>query len=211
MQLPHIGFPLGLFLSNMTGNIERNYNQLHLSYSGNRFHFLASHDRMSLDLWLSLAHSNHQLDHFLDRILRGIPLFNLQTLLIDTTFGHDTIIRYFGQFTTIQSMELQSHVVVPEFLHAMIPTPEHVESSYYSVPFPALQSLGFLRKSFRDLNLEEVLNFFMERYERGAGLQKLCIRKCFDIGEVNLQLLREIVPDVEWDGVIAGDLFRSFM
>ena len=217
IQLPHIGFPLCRFLSSMTGNVERSYNWLYLSYSGNTFYLSActneqSHDPMTTDLRLSLSltHSNHQLDHFLDRILPGIPLFNLQTLLIDITSGHDAIIRYFGQSLTLQKVVLQYKVVVSDFLHATTPKPdgyEHLESAYYSIPFPTLQSLHFFRTRFRDINWGEVSDCLMERYERGAGLQKLYICICYDVGEDKVRLLREIVPDVEWDGIQVRSLF----
>ena len=105
-------------------------------------------------------------------VFRGIPLFDLQTLLIDIASGHDVIIRYFGKSITLKSVELQFGVVVSDFLHAVTPKPEgyeHLESAYYSIPFPALQSLNFFGTIFSDFTLEEVLDSLMERYEPGVG------------------------------------------
>jgi hypothetical protein len=93
----------------------------------------------TLYLSLSMNHSNHQLDHFLNRILPGIPLFDLQTLLIDIASGHDAIIRYFGKSITLESVELQFRVVVSDFLHAVTPKPRDMNiSNLPTIPSPFL-------------------------------------------------------------------------
>ena len=203
--------PLRLFFSCMTGNIERrSYNRLRLCnseyglcLSAWRIEQPHSSTTDPADLVLMPKFDRHRSASSVEEILRCLPLFDLKTLLIDIGFGQPAIHSFFGQSTTIQTVELQSNAVVYDFLQVLTHKPEgyeRSESSYYSVSFPALQSLIFNQTRFNAFGY--LLDCLMERYERGAGLQTLSFYMCYDLSHENMQQLREIVPDVEWDEVL---------
>lgn len=216
IPLSNIGPPLNRFFSCMTGNLEKqSYNALRLYFAGEG-PGLSAWRKIQPDMTanlpdLSLNFPIYQPDQFLDEILPCLPLFDLQTLFIDITLGQNTILRHFGRSTTLQTVELQALelTVVSDFLKALTHKPEgyeRLESAYDSVSFPALQSLNFNRTTFDNLNLDEMLDCLMERYERGAEVQKLDIRNCRELGDDDIRLLREIVADVKWDEIVQSEL-----
>ena len=204
-RLSDIGLPFGLFFSCMTGSHKK------MSFVRLRLHF-ANGDGINLSAWrndqftpdlsLSLNHPSYETSQFFDEILPRLHLFDLQTLMIDVDFGQGAIRRHFGRSSNIQYVELGSEDAVSEFLDVLTYKPEgyeHLESAYHSVTFPALQSLKFDRLSF---DLVVVLDCLMERYERGAELRKLILQNCYCVDEDEVRSLREIVDDVEWDGIV---------
>lgn len=206
--------PLSLFFSCMTGNVKRrSYNQLRLYDSGHRLGLSAwrieqphSSTTDQADLQLTLNFANYRSASSVEETLRCLPLSDLQTLIIDISFGQSTIYSFFGQSTTIKTVELQFNTIVYNFLQVLTHKPEgyeHLESSYYSVTFPALQSLIFNQTVFN--TWKPILDCLMERYERGAELQKLSFRSCYDMNHERIRDLREIVPDVEWDEVLRNE------
>ena len=73
--------------------------------------------------------------------------------------------------------------------------------------FPELRTLTLCQFSFDqvdDLPLDSLLQSLIWRYEFGAEIEKLDLQDCFRLDEDDVDLLREVVVDVFWDGVEQG-------
>lgn len=211
VQPSSIGLPLERFFTCMTGNHERaSFVRFRLCFSDDGINLWAwRNDQLdpSPSLMLTLRHPWVEKCQYFDEIVPRLPspLFEVQTLVIDNDLGQDVIRRSFGQSTDIRCVELEVGAGVSDFLQVLTYKPEgyeYLESAYRSLTFPALQSLKFNRVSFSPIvEFEVVLDCLMERYERGAELQKLIFHNCFYIDKDDVRLLREIVADVEWDEI----------
>jgi len=57
---------------------------------------------------------------------------------------------------------------------------------------------------FDSISVDGLMDILMERYERNAGIQALQLEDCHNILEDDVESLREIVVDVDWDGIEQG-------
>ncbi|KAH7914826.1 hypothetical protein BJ138DRAFT_1143044 [Hygrophoropsis aurantiaca] len=72
-----------------------------------------------------------------------------------------------------------------------------------TVPLPGLKELKLERVSFqygKSLDVSQLLACLQSRSDRGLPLQQLTIHRCINIYDKQVELLRDAVEDVIWDG-----------
>ncbi|KAF8803475.1 hypothetical protein BYT27DRAFT_7195765 [Phlegmacium glaucopus] len=75
-------------------------------------------------------------------------------------------------------------------------------AAYRTVSFPGLRYICMEGAGFTDgISVYELMDCLMERYERNAEVQELCLEDCFHISATEVERLREIVVHVDWDKV----------
>ena len=98
------------------------------------------------------------------------------------------------------------------FLEALVYKTKAAEKSktaYRNVSFPKLryvhlEGADFFVTSPMDLSVDMILDCLMERYERNAEIQTLCLDDCTYMSSDDVERLEEIVVDVLWDGLEQG-------
>jgi hypothetical protein len=155
-----------------------------------------------LELILTLGHDLQVED--MRPIFISIPLSDMRTLTLDNTLDRLLLKDAFGRLSHLRNVKVVGDSIY-EFLPAWIRRYKRYNtkrSSYYSVFFPALQFLWIEATSFKEgaRTVEYFGDCLMERCERRAALSKLKLTECRGLRYGDVQSLRHIVVDVEWDG-----------
>ncbi|KAJ7668295.1 hypothetical protein B0H17DRAFT_990001 [Mycena rosella] len=79
--------------------------------------------------------------------------------------------------------------------------PETVSGGLF---FPALRNLILEDTTFAETVLDTLESTLMERCERKQELWTLKLQDCVRLSDDNVERLREVVPEVEWDGLEQG-------
>ena len=95
------------------------------------------------------------------------------------------------------------------FLTALVHKTKGAENSiaaYRTVCFPKLRYIclngnDFAGKHFNSISVDTLMECLMERCERNAEVQELHLENCYNLSEDDIEGLREIVVNVEWDGI----------
>ena len=95
------------------------------------------------------------------------------------------------------------------FLEALVyktQTAEKLKTAYRNVLLPKLRYICIERTNFDatipgSISVDKLLDYLMERCERDAEVQVLCLDGCYYISSDDVARLKEIVVDVIWDGV----------
>ena len=95
------------------------------------------------------------------------------------------------------------------FLTALVHKTKGAENSiaaYRTVCFPKLRYIclngnDFTGKHFNSISVDTLMECLMERCERNAEVQELYLENCYNLSEDDVEGLREIVVNVERDGI----------
>lgn len=77
------------------------------------------------------------------------------------------------------------------------------------IVFPGLRTLTLEDATFNDdkigsIDVESLCDCLVERYERGLEVRKLSLEDCYRLRKDDVDRLRELVVDVEWDAIEQG-------
>jgi hypothetical protein len=159
---------------------------------------------LSIAIYLHPLSSQNSAQNVLRRTFPSLPLSNVTTLTLDIYPALGFLEGALDQLSRLQEVKV-GRGCTAEFIQALKHKPENYNdepSAYYSVSFPALQSLWIHSCWFAEdgCTAENLQDCLMERCERRADLLKLKLTSCYRLRDDDVARLREIVCDVEWDG-----------
>jgi hypothetical protein len=116
-----------------------------------------------------------------------------------------TWVKTFGKLPWVCVQSTASH----SFFEALIYKTKAAEKSniaYRNVSFPKLRHIDLEGTDFcagdaRSISFDMLLDCLMERCERKAEVQMLCLDDCYHIWSDDVERLQKIVVDVTWDGI----------
>ena len=122
-----------------------------------------------------------------------------------------TWVKTFGKLPLLERVCMQNSSPL-SFLEALVYKTKAAEKSktaYRNVSFPKLryvhlEGADFFGTSPMALSVDMLLDCLMERYERNAEIQTLCLDDCSYMSSDDVERLEEIVVDVIWDGLEQG-------
>jgi len=140
--------------------------------------------------------------------LRALTQLQLST---SHHFEYKTWIKTFGKLPLVERVHVASYTA-HSFLSALVHKTKAADKSiaaYRTVSFPKLRYIcldgtDFSATSPGSISVGMLMNCLMERYERNAEVQELCLEDCFNLTEIEVEGLRDIVVHVEWDEVEQG-------
>ena len=158
------------------------------------------------DLEISISYLSHSSEKVLQEFIKRLPLSKLKSLgLKADACNETTLLECFGNLQQLGSVTLHG-CVTRSFLQMLIVKKGkgRDRKSYYKVTCPALRSLKIMRATLSPdhedgFSFEELEDCLMERCHRNAELRKLILSGCVDLFEEDVDLLREVVVDVDWD------------
>ena len=112
----------------------------------------------------------------------------------------ETWVKTFGKLLLVEKVYAKG-CGIKSFLEALVyktKEAEKSETSYQDVSFPKLRHIG-LRDT--PILIDMLLDCLMERWERKAEVQELCLNNCYCVSSSKVERLREVVVDVNWDGI----------
>ena len=140
----------------------------------------------------------------------SLPL--LTQLHISTLGFIDSVtwIKTFGKLPLLKRVYVQSSAS-HAFLEALVYKTKAAEKSkaaYRNVSFPKLQQIDLegidFEEGLQSTSFDMLLDCLIERYERNAEIQKLCLNDCYSLWAEDVDGLKEVVVDVTWDGIEQG-------
>jgi len=137
-------------------------------------------------------------------VLAIFPLLNITTLTLDINPVGISLRRAFGQLPRLKKVIAVKDCALEVIKELTLKCENYDDtqlSDYYSVTFPALECLSFVKGLFESDTLEILQDCLMERCERNAEILKLEFLDCCELFCSDVKSLREIVVDVEWDEV----------
>ena len=141
----------------------------------------------------------------LQGIIPVLPVVKLVTLVlnIDVTVEQNFLVATFGNLPQLRNVSITG-TGTNNFLLALLHKPDNYNtcaSAYYSTSFPALRSIAFSGVIFTPDTASHLEDCLMERWERNAEIRKLIFSDCSSLYTYDVQRLREIVVNVDWDGL----------
>ncbi|KAJ3512130.1 hypothetical protein NLJ89_g3704 [Agrocybe chaxingu] len=188
-------------------------------YYGHHYNGKKAYTEVGLSSGLALT--TPQVEQYLRAMHSVLPLAKIDKLQISIPFncvdlGASALSDTYGTLPNLKSVCIIGHPASLSMINAMVAQPAgqtpNTGAAPTSVAFSPLQSIIFYDIEFytpihgetRVLTIDRMKDFLIERYERGAEIQRLefveCTRLCLD----DVEDLREIVVDVEWDQVQMG-------
>jgi hypothetical protein len=203
---------LSVFFSAMSKSAGISYDEVHVHDEGSLIHLSAwetgnldirsQKPKMDLRIAPRMYRSPQQT---LREIFPSLPLLKIKSLTLGLDAANIVVTEILCNLSCLQSVTLVGNCTF-DFITALMDSPQHDynQDSFYSVTFPALQTLCITGTSCGpegDCPIEYIRDCLIERYERKAQLTKLKIAVCYDVYSNDVDLLKEIVVDVEWDGL----------
>jgi hypothetical protein len=119
-----------------------------------------------------------------------------------------TWIKTFGKLPLLKQVCVQRSAA-RSFFEALIYKTKAAEKSntaYRNVSFPRLRHINlegtyFCARYASSISVDMLLDCLMERCERKAEVQMLCLVDCYHIWSDDVERLKEIVVGVAWDGI----------
>jgi len=141
----------------------------------------------------------------LQGVLPFLPVVKLVTLAldIDVTVEQNLLVATFGNLPQLRNVSITG-TGTSNLLFALLHKPDNYNtcaSAYYSTSFPALRSIEFRGVIFTPDTASHLEDCLMERWERNAEIRKLIFSDCSSLYTYDVQRLREIVVNVDWDGL----------
>ena len=138
----------------------------------------------------------------LKEIFPSLPLLNITNLTLEMDHA-DALMR--GTLSNLSQLRNVTTVgnCVFDLISALTHKPHNYykeASAFYSVSFPTLRSLCIRGSECGPDGIDLLRDCLIERYERKAELTKLKLEECYEVYFDDVELLKEIVVDVEWDG-----------
>jgi F-box-like len=173
---------------------------------------LFSQSQLQLSL-VPIRSNHHNYGKILTSAFDALSLPFLTQLLLSSLSCIDsrTWVETFGRLPLLERVYVKSSAP-NSFLEALVYKTEADEKSKTacSVSLPKLRiihlsgtffdSPRFIRSPRSSVSVEKLLDHLMERWERKAQVQVLCLDDCYYISSGDVERLKEIV-DVIWDGV----------
>lgn len=172
-----------------------------------------------VELELSWRHYGRgTMERVVSELCHALPLTHLDTLHVyDIDLPLTKWLRAFGGLSRLKNIHVRGPAAcgLIEALHLV----EECESKRNlrktkavlsaGVFFPGLKKLVLERAHFLDedvdfLDLDELCNCLMQRYECKAEIRELQLIDCYHLSGREVELIRQIVVDVEWDEVEQG-------
>jgi len=141
----------------------------------------------------------------LQEFIKCLPLSKLKSLVLTADVYEDVLLECFGDLEQLRNVTLKEGVTRGFLQMLMVKKGKgRDQKSYDKVTCPALQSLEILGAIFspdhvNGFPIEELEDCLMERCSRNAELRELILSDCVNLFEEDVDLLREIVVDVDWD------------
>ena len=137
---------------------------------------------------------------------KHFPLSTLKTLHLNIDINKAVLKECFGNLPQLRNVTVFGKATLA-FIRALISKSKghnRRPKAYYGVTFPALESLDIMEAIFSPdheggFPFEELRDCLMERCNRKAEVRKLTLFDCFCLYKRDVDLLREIVVDVDWD------------
>jgi hypothetical protein len=140
----------------------------------------------------------------------SLPFLTQLQISTDDYIDSQTWVKTFGKLPLLQRVCVQSSASHP-FFEALVYKTKAAEKSntaYYNVSFPELRHIDLEDTDFYakdaargSISVDMLLDCLMERCERKAEVQMLCLDDCYNIRSDDVERLKEIVVDVSWDGI----------
>lgn len=147
------------------------------------------------------------------QLCNAFPLTDLDTIHIsDVDILMEEWTAYFGGLTELVNIHVDSPYACG-LVDALIPAVKQFSMEATDIIpatdifFPALETLVLEHVEFSlegytsFIDLDDLRDSLMGRYECHAEIQKLCLVDCFSLENWGVDLLSEIVVDVTWDGI----------
>ena len=142
----------------------------------------------------------------------GMSLPFLTQLDISTMecIDSETWVKTFGTLPLLNQVYVHGSAS-PSFFEALLHKTKAAEKSkaaYRNVSFPKLQQIDLegidFEEGLQSTSFDMLLDCLIERYERNAEIQKLCLNDCYSLWAEDVDGLKEVVVDVTWDGIEQG-------
>ncbi|KAF8806753.1 hypothetical protein BYT27DRAFT_7190406 [Phlegmacium glaucopus] len=170
-----------------------------------------------LELVLAWPDTYHSFDSYAKALTATFDAMHLRTLtqLKLSTSGHinsNTWLKTFARLPLLEQVHVKGRAA-HSFLDALVyklKAANTLIAAYRRVSFPRLRYICMDGTDFDGTNLDSVIlvdklmDCLMERYERNAEVQELCLDDCYNIEPIHVKLLGEIVVHVDWDGGVQG-------
>ena len=145
-------------------------------------------------------------EKMLHECTKHFPLSRLKTLYLSIDISQVVLRECFGNLPQLRNVTVSGKATLA-FIRALIHKSRghnRRPKVYYGVTFPALESLKITEAIFSPdheggFTFEELQDCLMERCNRNAEVRKLTLYDCFCLYERDVDLIREIVVDVDWD------------
>jgi hypothetical protein len=170
----------------------------------------ASRSQLQLNLtWARLSHNYVKALTTCAFDAMSLPLLTQLHISTLDYIDSETWVKTFGKLPLLKRVSLQSSASLSFFKALVYKTKaaEKSKTAYCNVSFPKLQHIDvegtdFARyRGYTSISVDMLLDCLMERYERNAEIQMLCLENCFSILSEDVKRLEEIVVDVTWDGI----------
>ncbi|KAF8809486.1 hypothetical protein BYT27DRAFT_7187793 [Phlegmacium glaucopus] len=140
--------------------------------------------------------------------LRALTQLELST---SNYIDSKTWLKTFAKLSRLERVHVKGNTA-DSFISALVHKSGAAKTSiaaYRTVSLPKLRYIcmdgtDFDETSLGSISIEKLMNCLMERYERNAEVQGLCLDDCYNITDIEVKALREIVVHVDWDGVEQG-------
>ncbi|KAF9564268.1 hypothetical protein CPC08DRAFT_705445 [Agrocybe pediades] len=116
------------------------------------------------------------------------------------TISAETINSCFGTLQNLNCMLFRC--TYPDFykiLRATLPSPE---GTCPKSVFPELRMITLNDFVLYGEHLSNLIDLLIQRYEGGSEVQRLVLLNCLGVDDEEIDLLREVVVDVFWDGTV---------
>ncbi|PCH36356.1 hypothetical protein WOLCODRAFT_166865 [Wolfiporia cocos MD-104 SS10] len=153
---------------------------------------------------------------------KHIPWRMVRTLVVsDLSYGSASEwIAAFRLLKQVTTLEVSGNTDTLELAHALCsrvrksgkPTPASRKTSTSMKLFPLLRSISFSNVRFAEWETYDVglvgeltellLDCLTRRRGRGVKIRRLQITNCYNIDDRDIELLRELVPSVDWDSKV---------
>jgi hypothetical protein len=169
-----------------------------------------------IDLTLIWYGGGGRVERVVKDVCSGLPLTQLRVLIIEDIVMQDkSWAEAFGGLAKLHTIRvrgrpLQELVRALDVTHAGARQCNKVKGfPSGDVLFPRLHKLVMdetkFRISFGDGTLDDLMDMLMGRSERRVEVRELHLSNCVRLYEPDVELLKELVVDVFWDGVIEDE------
>ncbi|KAF8806752.1 hypothetical protein BYT27DRAFT_7190405 [Phlegmacium glaucopus] len=160
-----------------------------------------------------LPHSLQTYAKALTATFDAMDLRALTQLELSTSYHIDsnTLLKTFAKLSLLERVHVKGSAA-ESFITALVHKSKAANTSiaaYHTVSFPKLRYICMDDANFGDrrlgsISVDKLMDCLMERYERNAEVQELCIDDCHNIRYPGVKSLGEIVVRVDWDRIMQG-------
>ncbi|KAF9563142.1 hypothetical protein CPC08DRAFT_706269 [Agrocybe pediades] len=160
---------------------------------------------LTLDLTISSVSSGLVQGMLWTNACSSLPLASIKGIswAREPAISVQAMISCFGNLPNLESLEYCcGYPQLDTMLQASLPSPD---TTSQELKFPKLRKLTLENFTFGGGCVNNLIDVFIQRYECGAELENLVIVDCYEVDDIDVVLLNEVVADVTWDGIVHGD------